>query len=291
MAMVKNLSVKQDGMLKDLVKKYLKGDNLTKVPKNPSSLDLLKRNDNAPECDRRKYLSLIISLMHLARFTRPDIMMPASYLSSKSAKPSVCHYSEAIRIIKYLSGTPNVGLVFTYNDGKVNVKVYADASHNLHENGCGHGGIFILLGSAPIFWCSTKLKCITRSSTESELPTLEDSVTHVIWLRQLLSDLGYAQDKPTWVYQDNTSTIIMAIRGGSFKRTKHMICKEAFIREKFRDGAIVLRCLPTNFMLADILTKSASSTNQLNLAKCHGIIAILIVKNWNNFIYVHFNRI
>jgi hypothetical protein len=118
-------------MVKDLFNKYLKGEKLTKVPKNPSSLGLLKRNDNAPECDL-SYLSLIMSLMHLARFTRPDIMKPVSYLASKSAKPTVYDYSKAIRIIKYLSGTPNVGLVFTYNNGKVNVKVYTDASHNLH---------------------------------------------------------------------------------------------------------------------------------------------------------------
>jgi hypothetical protein len=55
--------------------------------------------------------------------------MPVSYLASKSAKSTVYHYSEAIRIIKYLSATPNVGLVFTYNNGKVNVKVYTDVSH------------------------------------------------------------------------------------------------------------------------------------------------------------------
>jgi hypothetical protein len=81
--------------------------------------------------------------MHLARFTRPDIMVPVSYLASRSAKPTVYYYSEAIRIIKYLSGTHNVGLVFTYNIGNVHVKVYADASHKLHENDYGHRGIFI----------------------------------------------------------------------------------------------------------------------------------------------------
>jgi hypothetical protein len=108
-----DISVKLDVIAKDLVKKYLKGDKLTKVTKNPSSLGLLKRNDNAPECDRRKYLSLIISLMFLARFTRPDIMMTVPYLVSKSAKPTVYHYSEAICMMKYLSGTLNVGLVFT----------------------------------------------------------------------------------------------------------------------------------------------------------------------------------
>jgi hypothetical protein len=33
-----DISVKQDGMVKDLVKKYLKGEKLTKVPKNPHHL-------------------------------------------------------------------------------------------------------------------------------------------------------------------------------------------------------------------------------------------------------------
>jgi hypothetical protein len=126
-------------------------------------------------------------------------------------------------------------LVFTYNNGKVNFKVYADAIHNLYENGYGDGGIFLSICSALIFWRGTKLKYITRSSTESELVTLEDSVTYVIWLRQLLLDIGYAQDKPTSVYQDSKSSIIMAIQGGNFKRTKHMICKEAFICEKFQE--------------------------------------------------------
>jgi hypothetical protein len=53
----------------------------------------------------------------------------------------------------------------------------------------------------------------------------------------------------------------MAIQGGNFKRTKHMICKEAFIREKFQEGTIVLRYLPTNFMLADILNGHLKSLN------------------------------
>jgi hypothetical protein len=63
---------------------------------------------------------ILMSLMHLARFTKPDILMPVSYLASKSA--SSFHIYFAIRIIKYLSGTTNVGSVFTYNNGKVNVK-------------------------------------------------------------------------------------------------------------------------------------------------------------------------
>jgi hypothetical protein len=81
----------------------------------------------------------------------------------------------------------------------------------------------------------------------------------------------------------------MAIQGDNFKRTKHMICKEAFIREKFQEGTIVLQYLPTNFMLADILT--AVLNGQHKVAKCRGIIAILIVNNWNYFIHVHLNSI
>jgi hypothetical protein len=94
------------------------------------------------------------------------------------------------------------------------------------------------------------------------LGTLEDSVTYVIWLRQLLLDLGYAQDKPTCVYQDNKRLQDQPVWLFKvvIKRTKHMICKEAFICKKFQEGAIVFGFFQASFMLADILTKLVSST-------------------------------
>ena len=47
----------------------------------------------------------------------------------------------------------------------------------------------------------------------------------------------------------------MAIQGGSFKRTKHLIGRQNFVRERVQNGDIVLAYLPTKDMPADILTK------------------------------------
>jgi hypothetical protein len=63
--------------------------------------------------------------------------------------------------------------------------------------------------------------------------------------------MGFPPKKPIRVYQANLSTIIMAGQGGNFKRTKHLICKESYIRERLENNDMVYctyqlsRCLPT----------------------------------------------
>ena len=63
------------------------------------------------------------------------------------------------------------------------------------------------------------------------------------------------KNQPLVVYQDNLSTIILGTNGGNFKRTKHLIIRESFVREKIQNGQIELRHCPTELMIADFLTK------------------------------------
>jgi hypothetical protein len=65
-------------------------------------------------------------------------------------------------------------------------------------------------------------------------------------------------DKATPIYQDNQSTILIAQQGGNFKRTKHLICKESYVRERIDNNDIKLKYLPTTKMPADMLTKPVS---------------------------------
>ena len=64
--------------------------------------------------------------------------------------------------------------------------------------------------------------------------------------------------QPIRIYQDNLSTIILAQARGSFKRTKHLITKQAFVRERIKSGDIELKYKRTNQMVADFLTKPLS---------------------------------
>jgi hypothetical protein len=249
-----NISVTQSGFANDLLKKNGYDHAIPKPPKSPTAVNFLETDSTSPPCNKNKFLSLIMSLMYLARFTRPDILFAVSYLATKSAQPSEADMKKAQRIVKFIAGTKDRGIVF---DARVKLepKFYADASHALYHDGHGQAGIIITLGSAPVLSRSFKIKAVTRSSSESELYALEEISTYVIWYHQLLNDLQLYFTKPSIVFQDNQSTIIMAVQGGNFKRTKHILVKESYIKERILKGDIILKYLPTNDMIADILTK------------------------------------
>ena len=52
------------------------------------------------------------------------------------------------------------------------------------------------------------------------------------------------------------SAIIMGLDGkGSYKNSKHMPVRFFFIKQQIDDGTVKLQHCPTEFMVADILTK------------------------------------
>ena len=77
-------------------------------------------------------------------------------------------------------------------------------------------------------------------------------------LLALLSDLAVTDADPITLYQENKSTIIMAAQHPNFKRAKHMIIREAFVKEQIVKRNVVLKYLPTEEMPADMLTKPLS---------------------------------
>lgn len=215
------VEVSQSGAIRELVKKH-GYDNLRKYPATRATPDIFKENADSPPCDKKEFLSLVMSMMYIARLTRSDILMPVTALATRSANPNQADNVHLRRVVRCLAGTPDVCIVF---DGSQPIKpvIYADASHGVYPNARGHGGIFITLGSAPILSRSFKIKAVTRSSSESELYVLEEASTYAGWLILLLSELAVELDEPIATCQDNMSTMIIALQGGNFKRTKHLL--------------------------------------------------------------------
>ena len=258
-----SITVDQAGYINDILKKHnVRG--LSKPPPTPATADLFNIDASSPTIDKSAYLSDIMTLMFLARFTRPDILVAVSFLASRSANPTEEDQKKLERVIKYLYGTRNKKITFTKPN--MILQAYADASHATHPDAKGHSGLILSLGSGPIFSRSSKLKCTTRSSTESELVALEDAATYVVWMRELLEDLGFAQPT-TEIFQDNKSTIVLAQKGGNFKRTKHIMCKEWYIRDLINDNKVKLTYKSTKLMLADLLTKPLDKTTTANITK------------------------
>jgi hypothetical protein len=266
----KTATITQQGYTMDLLKKFNMGGS--KPVDTPMSTmqkedhlvgkegDFEGKINPSQLCNKTDYLSLVMSLMYLARFTRPDILYAVSFLATSCSAPTFGDMTKAKRVLRYLKGTGGMGLKFSDDDGKpITMHCWVDASHGTHSDGKGHGGIVITLGSAPIFCKSYKLRHVTLSSTESEISALSEAVTYVVWGRMVLAEFGYTQSKPTIIHQDNKSAILMNNRGGgSFRKSKHLLVRRLFVNEFIEEQLLCLQYCPTEDMSADILTKTTS---------------------------------
>ena len=73
-------------------------------------------------------LSVIGALMYLANCTRPDIAFAVNILVRYSANPTHRHQTETKHILRYLSGTKDLGLFFKRNHYP-NMIRYTDAGY------------------------------------------------------------------------------------------------------------------------------------------------------------------
>jgi hypothetical protein len=211
-------TVDQHAYIDTVLKKFV-DKNDKNLPKTPASPNFFQTSANDQPVSTKKYLSLVMSIMYMARYTRPDIAMPTCYLATKSASPCQSDYNKAVQILLYIKKTRSMKLSFKGKSKLIPV-IYADASHGVHMDGKGHGGIIICLGDCLVYWRSYKLKLITRSSSESEFVVLEESATYALWFINLLKDFGIEIDGPLTIFQDNKSTMIIALKGGVIRSYK-----------------------------------------------------------------------
>jgi hypothetical protein len=126
--------------------------------------------------------------------------------------------------------------------------IFADASFGVHHDMRSHTGAAITLFKGVIWAKSSKQKITTKSSTESELVAISDVIRQVLWLRNFLEAQGYVLP-PVKLFEDNLSTIALIKSGKSnSSRTRH-------IADKVLSKEVEVEYMPTDSMLADILTK------------------------------------
>jgi hypothetical protein len=113
--------------------------------------------------------------MYLATKTRPDLLFATSYLASRSSNPTIKEKGAVDRLYSYLSGTREFGILI--NPQNMTLSASVDASKGVHRvDEKGHTGLVAMIGNSPIFWRSSKQKCIATSATHCEILALYDSL-------------------------------------------------------------------------------------------------------------------
>ncbi len=158
-------------------------------------------------------------------------------------------------MLRYINGTQDLGL--TLQPDSMVIHSYIDASYASHFDAKGHSGAIVSIGlrCIPVYTSSTKQKLVSRSSTESELIALHQGLAKVVWLQELLEELGYSYG-PSVLFQDNKSTITLAEQGASSSgKSKHISVRYFYVKQLIDAKQVTVEYLPTEAMIADILTK------------------------------------
>ena len=159
--------------------------------------------------------------------TRPDLSYPVGVISQFMARPIEEHLQCAQRVLRYVSGTKDRGLLYwTGTAAHLVGSTDANWAGNAADRRSTSGYAFSL-GSAAIAWSSKKQPTVALSSTEAEYRGAAIATCEAIWLKRLLRDLQEEASDPTTIYCDNLSNIQLAknpvvvkIPGHKRKRSK-----------------------------------------------------------------------
>lgn len=118
------LTANQTKYIEDILKRFKMTD--CKPIGTPMDPRTKLEKATTTEEEHLPYQNLIGSLMFLAVATRPDIAYTVSYLSQFNNSYSREHWNAAKRVLRYLQGTKNVGLVFKKTGKSLTGFTYAD---------------------------------------------------------------------------------------------------------------------------------------------------------------------
>jgi hypothetical protein len=227
-----------------------------------------------PPTDARHLLSILMSIMFLARFTRADCLFPVCYLATKTSKPTVQHYLHACRLLKYIQDMGNYGIRYRRVDGgRINFNIYSDASEVIYPSGHGQCGVFVTIGSGYIGCRCSQIHMVTLSSKEAEQYAGSEAGTWVKFVRAVTPNYGHTINSVK-MWFDSTAAIADTKKEGQFSRNKHITYRKGFVREIVANGEASVDWMPTTDMPADFLTKPSGGAGLFKLMKSVGMVKI-----------------
>ena len=238
--------------------------------KSPLPLDELVPSEDENNISRTvRYARIVGYLGYIANATRPDISKAHSKLSEFLVNPSDRHLSAALQTLQYVIQSKYLGVEYQASSDHATSYIIeheldpdfygaSDASFadDKESRKSSQGYIFFLYGG-PIDWRATLQRCVTKSTTESELIAASSAGTELIWWWRLFDNLGFNPDCPHILYCDNKQTIRLVTADAPKLKTqlKHVDVHNQWLRQEAQSGSIDLRWITTEAQPADGLTK------------------------------------
>ncbi|KAJ9542343.1 hypothetical protein OSB04_028849 [Centaurea solstitialis] len=244
--------INQSKYIKDMLKKFSMTDCSPIKTPMPTG-NLLGPDLAGKPVDQKIYRSMIGSLLYLTA-TRPDIMFATCFCARFQANPKESHLAAVKRILRYLKGTPELGLWYP-KDSSFELISFTDSDYG----GCkldrkSTSGSCQFLGDKLVSWTSKKQNCVSTSTAEAEYVAAASCCSQVLWMKTQLLDYGYKL-KRVPIYCDSESAIAITSNPVQHSKTKHIDIRYHFIKDNVEKGNIEMFFVQTDYQLADLFTK------------------------------------
>ena len=242
---------------------FAPGTILTKdqCPTTPEELQEVANNN---------YCELVGSLQYAALATQPDISFAISELAQFLTNPGCTHIEAAHQVLRYLSGTRNRTLNL-----RGTIPDFAGFTDSDWGGDCDDrksiGAYIFRLGDAAVSWKTKKQNSIALSSVEVEYMAMCQAAKEAVWLTGFLEDLGIDLEAPPVIFGDNQGALALAQNPVFHPRSKHIDIHYHYTRKLVLSQQITIKYIPTNVMLANVLTKALPHPQHFALSKMIGV--------------------
>ncbi|XP_074360237.1 secreted RxLR effector protein 161-like [Apium graveolens] len=134
--------------------------------------DIISKDEGGVMVDTTQFKSLVGGLHYLVH-TRLDIAFSVGIVNRFMEKPTTVHLNAAKRILRYIKGTLNFGLVYSKHNINNVQTGYSDSDlAGQIEDRKNTSGMVFYLNESLITWVSQKQRCVVLSSCDAEFMTV-----------------------------------------------------------------------------------------------------------------------
>lgn len=256
------IHISQRKYVLDTLKDYgLLGCKPSTIPMDRTSH--IEADDSETLKDPTTYRRLVRKLIYLL-ITRVDITHAVTSLSQYMQEPRQSHMDAALKVLRFLKGSPGRGLMYRH-DNVIKIVAHCDADWAAcQKTRRSITGYCVSLGTSLISWKSKKQPVVSRSSAEAEYRSMAHATSEITFIQYFLNEFKVKDTKEAILHCDNVSAIHIANNPIFHERIKHIEIDCHFIREKIQSGSIQLAFIGTINQPADLLTKPLGEKKQLN---------------------------
>ena len=211
-----------------------------------------------------EFRGLLALANYISVWTRPDITYVVNKLCKSMANPASIHIDALERMLRYLIGTRELGLVYTFDESAQPVIAYSDSSHMdcVDSSRSTLAYLFFFYGQI-VTWYSKLHGYVTTCSNHSEYAAMfqaaKEAQSIYNWLVPLLSVLGTAV-VPIPIFNDNDGASALALDPVGRFKNKHVRMEHHYTQELVAANIIVPVRVSTDENKSDLLTKALGPT-------------------------------